>query len=75
MKAILQIFGEGGTIIPFMTCGLQSDGFADTDGINDEMISDRVPLSASWWWSEMASCHSCITSTPLKLRITVWCGE
>lgn len=48
MKAILQIFGEGGTIIPFMTCGLQSDGFAGTDGINDEMISDRVPLSASW---------------------------
>lgn len=48
MKAILQIFREGGTIIPFMTCELQSDGFAGADGINDEMISDRVPLSASW---------------------------
>ena len=70
MNAILQILGEG-----FMTCGLQSDGFAGADGINAEMNSDRVPLSAPWWWSEMASCHSCITSTPLNLRITVCCGD
>ena len=34
-----------------------------------------VPLSGPWWWSERASCHSCITSTPLSLRITVCCGD
>ena len=40
MKAIFQILGEG-----FMTCGLQSDGFAGADGINAEMNSD----SPSFW--------------------------
>lgn len=44
---------------------------ADEICIEISYNSDKAPRLASWWWSELPSCPSCVTLTPLSLGITV----